>query len=437
MVKKIASLISAVLLAMPLFQIPAHAEEQLPFTLTAPEHVAITYLNGDDSPSTCQIAWSKNASMSEWAAKHADPETHDATVKALGDMGYDDLWFSAQMDWSIDSTEDWHYNSYWDTEGYDENYIQHLGEWAYTSFLDSPEITTTAWVFRYMGNIEDEGDYAWFGRHADSDDFNGWKDVLKEGQYTIIDDDGSKQAKLNFDEHTVNVRMRWLVTGRKLDGSEIHVGSDWSEIASVGKDAKPVAEAFKQGDIPAPAIRDLRYADEDFNTFPVVAFYLDVPDTVSQALTKAAAVNGEIRMITEARIPNGKWIELQGDFKLKSGEMKIALQSLAEDTKSIPKDTPIELRCYYDCDPGNGVWFQTDYSNVLTFGAAAMQAATDTAPAESTVSAAQTTSASHTENTLKKTLNWLWILLIVLAVIVLLVIIYLVMRNKKNDQKQK
>ena len=443
MLKKGFSILAAAVLAFPLFQVTAFAapETKLPFTLTAPEHVAITYLDGADSLNTCKVAWSQNASMSEWASRLADPATHNTVVKEIEAMGYEDVFYTAQMDWSIDSTEDWHYNKYWDSDGCDSENVQHLGDWAYTSFLQGNDISMDAWVFRDMGNIADPNDSVWYGSHHDSDDYLGWKDVLKEGQYTIVKTDESEQhAKIDLTNHTINVRMRWLVTVRKAgepaegQTNEIRIGSDWSQIASVGKDAKPVA-SVKKGDIAAPVIRDLHYVTEEFNGHPQVAFYLDVPDATTNALINAQATGGGIFLRTEARVPNGEWVELQGDWTLKTGEMVIALQNLAEKEKTVAKDTPIELRCRYDYNPGNEGEFSTDYSNVLSIAAAAMQVTTGTAPAESTVSAANTASAAHQTPTPQKSMSWLWILLIVLAVIVLLIIIFLVVRNNKDDKK--
>ena len=117
------------------FSLPVNAapEQKLPFELTAPKNVTLTYLNANDSLNTCEIHYSQNNSMSEWSTKLANPETHDAAVEKLGKLGIDDMWIQAQIDWSIDTQDDWHYNKYWNTEGYDENFVPRLGEWAYIS----------------------------------------------------------------------------------------------------------------------------------------------------------------------------------------------------------------------------------------------------------------------------------------------------------------
>ena len=441
MKKKIISILSAAVLAFPLFQFSADAAGQLPFTLTAPEHIAITYLNGNDSLTTCQLTWSQNTSMSEWCTRMANSETHNDAVKELETMGYSELSYTAQMDWSIDSTEDWHYNAYWDTDGWDSDNVKRLGEWAYTYFQGGADITNDEWVFRDMGDISDPEDMTWYGCHTEGNDYLGWKDVLKEGQYIVVNtEDGGQHAQFDLVNHTVNVRMRWLVTATKLepaaDGSadQVMIGSEWSQIASLGKDAAS-SVSVGAGDIAAPVIRDLHYTAAEFNGFPVIAFYLDVPDTLSNALVKAQANGGSISLRTEARVPDGEWVELQGDWTVKSGEIQTKLQMLAENAKNVTNGTPIELRCRYDCEPGGETaGFSTEFSNVLTISAEAMQISSETAPAE-TAAAASTTKTANAPSTQQKALSWLWILLLIVAVIVLLIIIFLLTRRNKEDKK--
>ncbi|MBR5371211.1 MAG: hypothetical protein IK130_03245 [Oscillospiraceae bacterium] len=142
--------LSAAVFAFHLFQITADAAPaaQLPFTLTPPEHiVAIT--DSNDDADGCYVAWSKSISMNEWPMKML--ETRDDAVKALNALGYEALWYTPQIDWSIDTTTDWHYNQYWDTWGYDENHVQHLGEWAYTHLLQDDGLTSAASI---LGDIK-------------------------------------------------------------------------------------------------------------------------------------------------------------------------------------------------------------------------------------------------------------------------------------------
>ena len=134
-------------------------------------------------------------------------------------------------------------------------------------------------------------------------------------------------------------------------------------------------------------------------------------------------------------MPDGEWVELQGDWTVKSGEIQTKLQMLAENAKNVTNGTPIELRCRYDCEPGGETaGFSTEFSNVLTISAEAMQISSETAPAE-TVAAASTTKTANAPSTQQKALGWLWILLLIVAVIVLLIIIFLLSRRNKEDKK--
>ena len=80
--KKLLSLAVSALAMTSMLTVPAAAEEapKLPFELSAPEDVSIVWLEGNDSFNTCAITYSQNDSMSQWASKNADVETHDALV---------------------------------------------------------------------------------------------------------------------------------------------------------------------------------------------------------------------------------------------------------------------------------------------------------------------------------------------------------------------
>lgn len=382
---KLFSAFAAAFTMLTMAVTPAMADEdpKLPFELTAPENVSITYLDGNDSVNTCSVSYSQNTSMSEFFTKFADPDSHDEVVKQINEMGYDDIWAQCQVDWSIDSTEDWHVNEYWTTEGYDKDYHQHLGDWAYIGLNHSPELVNKAWIFRWMGNIDDPEDSYWYGTHNDDSDIPGWKDVLKEGQYDVVPvNDGEHTAKIDLDKHTIYVRARWMVTVRTMttykadepdvideEGKDIVITTDWSNIASVGKDAVKFEGAAKDM-VAAPAISDLRMTDEEFNGQPVIAFKIVVPDELISLQTALKANGGDIALETEARVAGTEeWKGLQGDWLLKSGELKVALINLLEEGKVIEKDTPVELRCrYYVTNTNEKEDFTSDYSEVLTFG---------------------------------------------------------------------
>ncbi len=427
----------------------------LPFELSAPTNVSIEHTDeGTDSYSTCQLAWSKNESMGDWAHRDGDPDTHDATRKEIEDHGYSDLWFTAQMDWSVDNQTDWHYNKYWDTDGYDEDYKQHLGEWAYTDFLDSDEQVVTAWVFRYMGNIDDPEDKRWYGDHENSD-FDGWKDVLPEGCYTVKSDDDGSQAVFDYENHTIYVRMRYLVTIRTEEEGreEFKVASEWSEVAAVGKEAEKY-EPVKEGDVAAPIISDLRMTDKDFNDFPVVAFKIVVPEELTKLNTKLQADynhGGDVTIEVEARVQGKKdWTGLQGDWKLKSGELEYGLANLAAVEGKVEKDTPIELRARYCIRQHDLDDVYTDYSEIITFGSEDMEVVAAPTPTDTPVEPDPTLTPTPKPAKEKEEKDkcglcgfcprplgiciFIWLLIIIIIVVIIIVVIKMKNKEKKPEE---
>ena len=235
-----------------------------------------------------------------------------------------------------------------------------------------------------MGNIDDTNDAVWYGLHNDDNDYNGWKEVLKEDQYKVVKTDDGSFAKIDLENHTIYTQVRWIVRYRtNTEESEtVTISSDWSAPACVGKDAAKTGP-LKPGDIDAQVISDLRYTGEQFNNYPVIGFMPTEDNKLTSQLAQVNGTQGGIFLETEARV-SGKndWVQLQGDFTIKTGEMTIALQNLAEAEGKIEKDTPIELRARYYCSQdGEGQEpFYSVYSEILTFGSQDMQAKPDDNP---------------------------------------------------------
>ena len=440
--KKALSFISASLTALACIPFTASADnegsEKLPFELTAPENVSLTFLEGEDSPSTCEVHYSQNDSMSEWSTRKSDE--HDAVMAELQEMGYDDVWIQPQIDWSLDSQDDWKCNDYWLTDGYDENMVQHLGDWAYISASYSNETAMSDWIFRGMGNIEDTEDTVWYGAEGKP----GWKDVLREGQYSIIRTVDSTIPWIDFTQHTAYVRVRWMVTVRPNDGGEDKkICSEWSDTAAVGKDAE-VIKPLLPGDIAPPVISGLKYLDEEFNGYPVIGYRLDVTPELAKQAAQVNGTSGTMRIYTEAKVQGREeWVELQGDCDIKAGDVRIYLQALAEAEKSVENGTPIEVRTRIYCSQKGQDEFYSDYSDVLTFGSLDMEATTG--ESIDTIGAVDTTTASVTTTAEKKDKCGLCgfcprplgiCLFIILAIILVIIggIIAAVLIMKKKDK---
>lgn len=425
--KKLFTAAAALLFLLPAYSIPASAEKALPFELTPPQNVSVVYLNGNDSPNTCEIHYSQNPSMSEWSSKKNSD--YEAAIATLNEMGYDDLWITAQIDWSMDTQDDWHYNKFWDTGGYDEEYRLRVGDWAYVNSSYSDELTMSEWIFRYMGNTDDPNDFIWNGyRDEGGDNYTGWKDVLKKDQYEVISGESGSYAKIDFTKHTIYTRVRFLVTVRDLEsGKDTRQASEWSETAAVGKEA-PAAEILKAGDIAAPVIKDLHYTQDTFNGYPVIGFRLEVDDTLAAQAAQASGTQGGVSLEVEAAVEGSDdWIVLQGDWVVKAGEMTAALQNLAEAKGKIKQDTPLMLRARYRCAQPEQEVFYSDYSVIQTFAAEAMEPGMaeqyyDSIPPDEIIGQGEKT--PH---------RMLWLLLLLIAILIVTAVVIVIKKRKKQS----
>ena len=122
-IKIIAKKLLAFLLIMALMpQFPQQNIEvsakmkPLPFSLVAPKHTALTWLNGNDSPTTMKFSYSmENDMCSIFDLKEKDEDAYKAKLQ---ECDFDEMWVKLQVDWAIDdSVNGWHYTEYWDTEG--------------------------------------------------------------------------------------------------------------------------------------------------------------------------------------------------------------------------------------------------------------------------------------------------------------------------------
>ena len=98
-----------------------------------------------------------------------------------------------------------------------------------------------------------------------------------------------------------------------------HIFSDWSEIASYGKDAKVFTPYTKESLAP-PVITGLDYYPDEFNSYPQIACTLEVPEELAKNLTTIQANGGGISIEWEAKLlGTDDWVGLQGDWLIKSG----------------------------------------------------------------------------------------------------------------------
>ena len=497
--------ISSALTAATLFTgicmtaLPASAETdykgiKLPFEVTAPANISLTGLEGADSETTMDAAWSMSDSMCKWMSDASDSETRDATMEKLQkDYGLNDIYINTQIDWAIDDpVNGWHYTKYWDGEewtdedgnkqwagfGHDKDYQTRTGEWDVVDCGNNPQTVNDCWIFRGIpiDNNPDMTDEekaqvnAWF---YGNDLIPGLKNQLKDDQYTLIETDPEshqQHVSIDWTQHTAYVRIRWAVTAVDKNDKLTPIFSDWSETAGYGKDAAAFVP-FTKDTLAPPVISNLRYYEEDFNGYPQVAVTLTVPDELSKDLTEVTSRSGNITVEWEARVPDGKWCSQQGGGTITAGENVVSLIFLAEEIMRqnseagvsnpdviLAKDSPIELRARYYCNQYasyGGEWlgeFYTDYSDALTFGAPEMSKPEETSPTESSVTetskdqqsveASKNESKPASDTELSKPEEkkggfpiWIIILIIVIVLIIIIIIIILVLKKKKDDDK--
>ncbi len=495
--KKILSAAVSSVVLLSCFTVTAAAtnenEDKLPFKLEAPTKLSLSWLEGNDSPTTMNLAFSMNDSMCEWLSDLSESTTHDATLeKLVKNNKLNDIYVNIQVDWAIDDQENgWHYTTYWDGEtfknddgktewagfGHDRDYQARCSEWDIVESGIYPKTVNDIWIFRGIhvtndpskSEEENKADNpAFYG----TDKYPGIKDQLKEDQYTLEEIDPEtheKILKIDFTQHTAYVRARWAVTLVDTNDDRTPVFSEWSEIAGCGKDAEKF-EPMKKEELLPPVISSLRYYPEDFNGYPQIACTLDVPEALSKKQAEITANGGTMRVYWEARIPGDEWIEQQADSDVTAGENIITLiflgEHIAEKNKEngedsdlvLEKDSPVELRARYWVDQYNGYQGEyigemySDYSDVLTFGSQEMSKTTEESVKESSVEEdSKTESKAEVKTENKKEEKkcslcgfcpqplglciFIWIAILVVIAIVVVVVILVVKKNKSGNKE--
>lgn len=385
--KKIFSVLLAFLLISATFAVFASAEGEdtsalttgasgqgdLPFELVPPAYVSAKWAEGGDSPTTTSLSYSLSNEMTTFFKDMENAHLDGTIDQFMENIGCDDIWMTVQVDWALDDVDDpvsgWHYTEYWDGDEYfglgrDSEGNSRWSEWDVVDggLNNATETVQEIWITRGLPN-----DDRWNGNPDTKTP--GVKDQLNPNQYVY--DEENEELRIDYTEHTFYFRARFVVTVRNEDDEVIdkYYFSDWSNVASVGKDAEKI-EPLTEKDLKAPEITDLRMTDEEFNGCPVVAYTLTVPDELAENATKLTAAGGRIYIETEARVKgDSEWIQMQNaESTVKAGEMGCPLLTLVSDEHpTIDKDTEIELRCRYICGQTGLDDIYSDYSEVITF----------------------------------------------------------------------
>ena len=363
--KWIATVMCAVMLVLQAVPVGAAraAEGELPFELDAPTGVKAEFQGSSSDPNACLISYTKNSSMAEWLAK--DDKTRKEALKKLG---YTELSVFAQIDWAIDSASDWKYSGKWDNntgraavdDAHPDEYV--LGDWAYVNMSCTKEATDTALILRNMGNPTSERDAHW------NDGKNGaysvgWKSVLKTSQYTVV----NSQAKIDFTNHTLFVRVRYGVALKKEGETKTtYVFSDWSSLSAYGKDADHVEYHLSEY-FGAPVVSNPRYKGKVNGHGPFVVLTVTVTQSVADAVAKVTEAGGYVQIVTQGRLKDeGEWVDLVGgELEIKNGDAEWDLSAAELPKHKIGHGTEVELRSqYYIVYAGNE--YESAFSAVTT-----------------------------------------------------------------------
>lgn len=347
----------------------ASANAALPFTLTAPQNVVLTKENIDDSSTTLGMAYSMSIEINAFFVAYHDSGDESAYLASRGVTEYNQIYLGIQIDWALDDVNDavsgWHHNAYWDdaplgTLGTDEDGKQQFSEWDVVDCgLYDTQIVNDIWLYRGMNA----------GLWNGSENWVGVKEQLRPSQYTANEHDEEVDLSIDWNQHTMYSRVRFVVTTYNDETYKTeYTFSDWSTVVAWGKDAAK-DEPLTPADVPAPVITGLRLTDETFNDNPVVAFTLTVPEEIASATARAVAKNNTLRIEVEARVKGTtEWKDLHVAADITTGEHKACLVYLAEQGKTFPAGTEVEMRARYYCAQQGQDDFYSGYSKVIGFG---------------------------------------------------------------------
>lgn len=348
--KCVLSLILVFVLCISLLPVNVLAAGFLPETLDVPTDVILSTKR--DSGKYVHVTFNKSKVLSEIIDKKNE-------IREQNNLDYLD--FYAQIDWSIDSKDDWKYHPNWDvlTTSVGDNLE---GEYVNKSVSSD---TTERILILDMNYKPNPNSYKW----------KGLSTFLKEDQYYI---DNNGEVDIDWTQHTIYVRVRFVIYYKPKGGDKQYLISDWSSVAAYGKDYKPFEVPDK---LETPIISDLKLTDRIVNGGPVVAFTLDNPQSVKTASVGAKSLMDYIIVAAEVSIGGGEWKEVHlSDRDISDGNLYAELARVAE---KVTEDTHVKLRARYQYHNRIGTLILTsDWSNVIEFGAPAWGNASQWATAE-------------------------------------------------------
>ena len=437
------------MLMLPCLTVFANAAgSELPFDLVAPANVTAQWQEGGDSPTTTVVSYSLSNAMTDFFKKKENASVGGTLEEFMSSYSFDDIWMDIQVDWALDDVNDsvsgWHYNEYWEGKsgygfGKDNEGNPRYSDWdvVQAGLNNATETVNDIWVTRGVPNDD---------RLNGNPETHtpGVKDQLKPDQFSYDYDE--EKLVIDFKEHTMFFRVRFIVTVQKDGSDDKYYFSEWSNVASTGKDAEK-SKPLTKDDLTAPVITGLRLTDEEFNDNPVVAFTLTVPDKLAADATKVFADGGHITVEIQGRVKGDKeFTNLQGDWEVKGGEMTANLFNLAnEERPNVPKDSIIELRCRYRYD--HPKYFDdaiySDWSKIISFGTNDINYGNTPAKdgqVDDDGQAKQDKKTCPICHFCPQPLGiciFIWLLIILVVIIIIVIITAIAKKSKKKDKEEK
>ena len=351
MKKRTLSLLLALVMCLSLLPMTAFAAE-LPATIEAPSNVFISDIASQGKETKLQFSLTKGTDLQLMIESGAK------------EYGLDLLWCYVQVDWSLDNKNDWKYQSGWDTMEKREG----NPAWEY---VNNWNLDAQATVTKTFFDLPWSTDGRW----------TAWSEVLPASSYTMFEaNNGLLWPTIDWTQHTIYVRCRFVVQYRGTGGSDKFIISDWSPVAGYGKDYKPFE---KPTSLEAPVISDLELTLQPFGDDPqgdpVVEFKLKNPDSIKEISAGAPSIGHSLRMVCEVSIGGGAWKSLQTDINVFDGTYSGSLRSAQSE---ISEDTWVQCRTRYEYWGEHGEIIPSAWSNVIEFGAPAWGNASDWATEE-------------------------------------------------------
>ena len=325
--------------------------------------------------------------------------------------GFEDssLAFSVQVDYSLNSENDWHYRKVWDSDPtFGSAYI------GYSNKVETQRIIDI--------------------RNTRSDYYVPLKDAIITGNNA----DGTEYAYLDLENNTLYFRFRYCISFITAgEYKQTIIFSDWSEpFTYTGENGNTPVEAPKE--LPAPLISDLSVFTDEYGT--AFEFDLEFPQSFYETELYYEEFGGSTgKLQAQVNINGEGWIDAEfADGEWKDGGMRIV--RVSEETEITESDT-IQLRVRLtDGDPiVNSLW-----SNIISLDGKSDE------PAETTAESAEITrqfiDANTQDNTAENSecslcgicpFQPLGICMFVWLGIMLLLIILIIIAVKKSKSKKK